>query len=67
MQNVAPKDYDQKLKEKTNKGIFKKILCLGLVTLLFAHFLSFIFAENGLLGTPLPQTPIQCPNEIRNI
>lgn len=68
MKNVAPKDHNQKLKEKRNKGIFKKILCPGLVTLLFAHFLSFIFfAENGLLGAFLPQMPVQCANEIRNI
>lgn len=67
MKKVGPKDHDQKLKENRSKLIFKKILCLGLVTLLFAHFLSFIFEENGLLGASLPQMPIQCANEIRNI
>lgn len=67
MKSVAPKDQDQKLQEKRNKGILKKILHLGLVTLLSAHSFSFIFAENGLLGACLPQTPIQCANEIRNI
>lgn len=63
MKNIAPKDHDQNFKEKRNKEIFKKILSLGLITLLSAHFLSFNFAENGLLGASLPQKPIQCANE----